>query len=74
MKEVDVLKDILHYRMSSQIFYNENIINLRNPSLRNLFTLLRDDETRAIVDLQQKIHRLEINPNIISKILPSGRR
>lgn len=73
MKETDVLKDILNHRMSNQIFYNENLINTRNPMLRNLFTMLRDDEMRAIFMLQQRIYRIENPPGILAKMFPSGR-
>ena len=71
MKEVDILKDILQYRIANQTFYNENLINVRNPEVRQLFTAVRDDEMRAIVKLQQKIERLEANPGIIAKIFPT---
>lgn len=70
MKEVDMLKDILQYRISNQIFYNHNLIHIRNPEVRQLFSELRDDEMRAIEKLQQKIQRLENKPYIISKMFP----
>ena len=73
MKEIDILKDILQYRISNEIFYNENMINIRNPEARQLFTQLRDDEMRDIVKLQEKIERLLANPRIIVKIFPSAR-
>lgn len=71
MKEVDILKDILQSRISNQVYYNENLINIRNPEVRQVYTQLRDDEMRAIVKLQQKIQRLEAPPGIISKIFPT---
>jgi len=74
MKEVDVLKDILQYRVSNQLFYNEKLINIKNPEVRQLFSEMRDDEMRAIVKLQQKIQRLEAKPYIISKIFPTKSR
>lgn len=74
MKEVDILKDILEYRVSNQLFYNENLINIRNPGVRQLYTQLRDDEMRAIVKLQQKIEKLEAKPYIVSKIFGRDHR
>ncbi|GAB6086009.1 hypothetical protein [Alkaliphilus crotonatoxidans] len=70
MKEVNILKDILQSRITNQKFYNENLIDIRNPEVRALFTQLRDDEMRAIVKLQQKIERLEAPSGIISKVFP----
>lgn len=74
MKEVDVLKDILQYKISNQLFYNENLIHIRNPEVRQLFSEMRDDEMRAIVKLQQKIQRIQNKPHIVSKIFPSRNR
>ncbi len=68
MKEVDILMDILQYRISNQLFYNERLINIRNPEVRQLFSEMREDEMRAIEKLQQKIERLNAKPYIISKI------
>ncbi|MCG8498788.1 MAG: hypothetical protein MJB12_00060 [Firmicutes bacterium] len=74
MKEVDILKDIWQYRISNQFFYNENIITMRNPEVRQLYTQLRDDEMRGIVELEQKIERLETKPHIISRIFSAKPR
>lgn len=71
MKELDIYRDILQYRISSQTFYNENLIAVRNPEIRQLFVQLRDDEMRAVVKLQQKIDRLEASPGIVSRIFPA---
>lgn len=74
LDQVDMLKDLLQYRISNQIFYNENLITIRNPEVRQVFTQLRDDEMRAIVKLQQKIERLQASPGIVSKIFPTKPR
>jgi rubrerythrin len=74
MKEKEIYKDILQYRISSQTFYNDNLITVRNPEIRQLFTQLRDDEMRDVVKLQQKIDRLEASPGIVSRIFPSKPR
>lgn len=71
MEQIDILKDLLQYRISNQKFYNDNLITIRNPELRQVFTQLRDDEMRAIVKLQQKIERFQASSGIISKIFPT---
>jgi hypothetical protein len=71
MKDVDILKDILENRISNQKLYNNNILNVRNPELRQMYTQLRDDETRAVVNLQQKIARFGASTGIIGKIFPT---
>jgi rubrerythrin len=71
MKEVDVLKDLLQYRISNELFYNQSLIEVMNPEVRQIFTQMRDDEMRAIVKLQQRIERLEADPGIIAKIFPT---
>jgi rubrerythrin len=74
MVETDIYKDILQYRISSQMRYNEDLIAVRNPEVRQLFAQLRDDETRAVVKLQQRLDRLEASPGIISRIFPTRAR
>lgn len=74
MDQVDILKDLLQHRISNQMYYNENLITIRNPEVRQVFTQLRDDEMRAIVKLQQKIERLQASPGIISKVFPAKPR
>jgi hypothetical protein len=71
MKEIDVMRDILQDRISNEIFYNSNIIEFRNPEIKQLYTQMRDDEMRSIVKLQQKIERNEAPEGIISRIFPT---
>ncbi len=71
MNEADVYRDILQYRIASQKQYNENLIEIRNPEVRQLFAQLRDDELRAVARLQQRIERLEATPGTIARIFPS---
>ena len=71
MKDVDIVKDLLHYRITNQLYYNEKIIEVRNPEVRQVLTQLRDDEMRAVVELQQKVERFEASPGIISKLFPT---
>ena len=74
MKEADMMKDILQFKMFSQANYNENLLDITNPEVRQLFTQLRDDETRAVVKLQQKISRMESKARVIARILPAKNR
>lgn len=68
MKEVDIFKDVLQSRISNQVIYNNYLIYIRNPEIRQVYSQFRDDETRAIVMLQQKIQKLETPSGIFSKI------
>ena len=70
MEDIDILKDILQYKIINQVTYNENLINVRNPEVRHTFTQMRDDEMRDIVRLQQKIERNKGSVGIIAKIVP----
>ncbi|MHB1392156.1 MAG: hypothetical protein ACYCYE_03590 [Clostridia bacterium] len=70
MEDLDILKDILQYRVINQVSYNENLISVRNPEVRSTFTQLRDDEMRDIVRIQQKIERNKGAVGLISKIIP----
>lgn len=70
MEDLDILKDILQYRVINQISYNENLVNVRNPEIRHTFTQLRDDEMRDIVKLQQKIERNKSTGGLVAKIIP----
>jgi rubrerythrin len=74
MKEADILKDLLHYKISSEKEFNEIAINVRNPEVRQLFIQMRDDEMRHIARIQQKIERVETKPRIIARIIPSKTR
>lgn len=71
MEDIDILKDILQYRIINQVSYNENLINVRNPEVRHTFTQLRDDEMRDIIRIQQKIERNKGSSGIIAKIIPN---
>jgi len=71
VEDVDILKDILQYRIINQVSYNENLVNVRNPEVRYVFTQLRDDEMRDIIRLQQKIERNKGTSGLIAKIIPN---
>ena len=72
MKDIDIYKDLLYFRISNEVYYNRNIIDVRNPEVRQLFTQFRDDEMRALVKLQQKIEKMETSTGIIAKIFPTS--
>ena len=71
MNEADVYRDILQCRVAGQKKYNDDLIAIRNPEVRQLFTQLRDDEMRAVVKLQQRIEKLESTPGIVARIFPT---
>lgn len=70
MNEIDIINDILEYRMMLQEWYNHILINVVNPEAKALFTRLRDDETRAILNMQQKLLRKQTPNKTVHKIFP----
>ena len=72
MEKIDAFRDVLLYRVSNEVFYNENLINITNPEIRAVYTQLRDDEMRSIVKLQQLISRLEHPASIVSRIFTTN--
>ncbi|HCC08247.1 MAG TPA: hypothetical protein DEP72_08850 [Clostridiales bacterium] len=68
MREEDILNDILKDKIINQCFYNESLLENKNPEVRNVFMEARDDETRDIVRLQQKVERIHNNSSSINKI------
>lgn len=74
MKEVDALKIVLNELIDMQRQYNEAMIYVRNPEVRNTFRILRDDEARCVERIQQKIYRMETAPWVIQKMFPFKRR
>ncbi len=71
MDEFSVIQDILQYRVGNQLLYNENLIRIRNPEVRELFAMLRDDEMRNIIKLQQRLERKRAPKSIITRIIPT---
>ncbi|NLM10215.1 MAG: hypothetical protein GX213_05455 [Clostridiaceae bacterium] len=74
MTELDILNDLLEYRMMLQKWYNHALLNVVNPEAKALFTRLRDDETRAVLNIQQKLLRKGAPGKIIHKIFPARSR
>lgn len=59
---MDALQDIEKDLINQQMFYNENLINITNPYVRQIFTQMRDDEMRFITIIQQNIESLKSKP------------
>ncbi len=53
MDSIEFLNDALEDKINHQTFYNEAAVIVRNPSARQLFLKLRDEEMKHI-ELQQK--------------------
>lgn len=71
MTELDILTDILEYKMMLQKWYNHALLNVVNPEAKALFTRLRDDETRDVLNIQQKLLRKGSPGKIVHKIFPA---
>ncbi|ABY95622.1 DUF2383 domain-containing protein [Thermoanaerobacter sp. CM-CNRG TB177] len=61
---LDMLQDLLKNLVNIQAFYNETVVNITNPYVRQLFTQMRDDVMRFISILQMEIESLESKPSI----------
>lgn len=61
---LDMLQDLLKNLVNLQAFYNETVVNIPNPYVRQLFTQMRDDVMRFISLLQIEIESLESKPSI----------
>lgn len=59
---IDALQDLVKDLINQQIFYNENLIIITNPYVRQIFTQMRDDEMRFITMIQQSIESLKSKP------------
>lgn len=70
MNTLDLLYDALDDKIQMQIYYNESMLRIVNPAARQLFSNLRDEETRHIQAIQQEIAAIEAKPFPINKILP----
>jgi len=61
---LDMLQDLLKNLVNIQAFYNESVVTITNPYVRQLFTQMRDDVMRFISILQIEIESLESKPSI----------
>ena len=69
MDSQNLLNDALEDKMRNQAFYNEAAVKVRNPSARQLFIKLRDEEMKHIDILQKEIVAMENKPFSVTKIL-----
>ncbi len=74
MNEIDMLRELQEYRTMLQKWYNDVLLNVVNPEAKALFTRLRDDETRAVMNIQQALLRMEAPNKIMHKIFPTRAR
>lgn len=69
MDNLDLLNDALEDKIRNQTFYNDAAVRIRNPSARQLFIKLRDEEMKHIDILQKEIVAMENKPFSVTKIL-----
>ena len=69
MDSLEFLNDALEDKVRNQAFYNEAAVRVRNPSARQLFIKLRDEEMRHIDVLQKEVVAIENKPFNVTKIL-----
>ncbi|GAB6182246.1 hypothetical protein JCM14036_35650 [Desulfotomaculum defluvii] len=69
MDSLEFLNDALEDKINNQTFYNEAAVIVRNPSARQLFLRLRDEEMKHIEILQKEIVAIDNKPFTVTKIL-----
>ncbi|GAB6157060.1 hypothetical protein JCM39194_02600 [Desulfotomaculum varum] len=69
MDSLELLSDALEDKINNQMFYNDAAIRVRNPSARQLFLRLRDEEMKLIEILQKEVVAIENKPFTVTKIL-----
>lgn len=69
MDSLEFLNDALEDKIRNQAFYNEAAVHVRNPSARQVFIKLRDEEMRHIDILQKEVVAIENKPFAVTKIL-----
>lgn len=65
----DALQDLVRDLINQQLLYNENLIKITNPYIREIFTEMRDEEMRYITILQQNIESLESKPTETNSVV-----
>lgn len=69
MDALNYLYQVLEEKINSQGFYNELSVKVTNPSARQLFTRLRDEEMEHIDVIQKEILFIESKPFPVNKII-----
>jgi hypothetical protein len=55
MNILDLLHDILETEMADQMLYNQYMLQVTTPAIRQLFTQFRDEHMQNISQIQQQI-------------------
>lgn len=58
MNNVNRLNDLLNTEIAAQMKYNEYMIYIQNPEIRQMLTQLRDGKMQNITQLQQEIKKM----------------
>lgn len=66
MNKLDKLHDILETEMADQMLYNQYMLQITNPEIRQLFTQLRDEHMQHITQIQQQVQQMMKNPMNLS--------
>lgn len=69
MDVLDLLKDVLEDKIANQKFYNDAVVAIRNPKIKNMLINLRDEEMEHIEMLQEEIIAIEEKPFPVNKII-----
>jgi len=58
MNNINMLNDMLHTEMMSQMQYNKYMMDIQNPEIRQMFMQMRDGKMQQITQLQQEIKKM----------------
>jgi rubrerythrin len=58
MNTIDQLQDVMADEMDLQSKYNQHLLNITNPEVRQLFTQFRETKMQHVTELQQQIKNL----------------
>jgi rubrerythrin len=62
MNNLDKLHDVLEREMGDQMLYNQYMLKITNPEVRQLFTQFRDEHMQHVTQIQQQVQQLMQNP------------
>lgn len=65
---LDLMQDVVKEMIKLQTFYNDHIIMITNPDIREMLTQFRDEEMKSISMLQQRIEAMESKSTEINKV------
>lgn len=61
MNEIDKLQDMLEMEITDFMLYNEYLVRINTPKIRQLLLQLRDEHMQEITQLQQQLHTMMIS-------------